>query len=464
MDENNRTFNLEDTNLLDTEEVKRQAEAEGISPGDRELTLFDDESERLREETERINRKLKARSKLTGIICALGGILFGIALTLIIVSLITGGLGKLRTIRYMGEYDSSLFSELLYKIETLHFGETPSSEELTSAAAHSMVDAIGDRYAAYFTKEEYEGYYSGLNGKYKGGIGISIYAPDENGALIQRVYEGSFAEEAGLKGGDIVTAVDGVSVIGMSLDEMTDRIGGNAGTTVDITVTRGDETLVFTVMRGDVYVKRVDSMMLENDIGYIYVSSFTGEAKAEFEAALAKLQEECAKSLIIDLRYNPGGSLYTVVDMCDMLLPECTIVSMAGKTTDPTEYFKSDAKMCELPFVVLVNGDSASASEIFAGAMQDNGRAKILGTQTYGKGIVQTTFPLNDDHGWLKLTTDAYFTPNGTSLSGTGITPDMIVDLPEALQGYDVYTLYTEHLAEDTQMQAAIDYLLNGQN
>ena len=191
-------------------------------------------------------------------------------------------------------------------IETVGVGQS-------EVAAHSMVDAIGDRYAAYFTKEEYEGYYSGLNGKYKGGIGISIYAPGENGALIQRVYEDTFADEAGLKGGDIVTAVDGVSVIGMSLDEMTDRIGGDAGTTVDITVTRGDETLTFTVMRGDVYVKRVDSMMLENKIGYIYVSSFTGEAKAEFESALAKLEDDGASNgrKRVYLTFDDGPSVYT---------------------------------------------------------------------------------------------------------------------------------------------------------
>ena len=248
----------------------------------------------------------------------------------------------------------------------------------------------------------------------------------------------------------------------MTLEEMTDRIGGDNGTTVKITVVRDGETLDLDVMRGDVYVKRVYYTMLDNGMGYIYISSFTGDAKAEFEKALSELEGSGATALIIDLRDNPGGSLTTVIDMCDDMLPECVIASMAGKTTDPTEYFRSDAKMCELPFAVLVNGDSASASEIFAGAMQDNGRAKIIGTQTYGKGIVQTTFHLGEEHGWLKLTTDAYFTPNGTSLSGTGITPDIEVELPEELAGMDMYSIYTEYMAEDAQLQAAIACLEAG--
>jgi carboxyl-terminal processing protease len=134
---------------------------------------------------------------------------------------------------------------------------------------------------------------------------------------------------------------------------------------------------------------------------------------------------------------------------------------MQGKTTEETEYFRSDKEMYDIPFVVLVNENSASASEIFAGAMQDNGRAKIIGVQTFGKGVVQTTFRLDNGHGYLKLTTDAYYTPNGTNLGGTGITPDIAAELPEELKTLDVYTLYTQHLEEDTQIQAALKELKN---
>lgn len=469
MDEKSR-INLEDTNLIDLakaataeDEAASEDTAEAVSAsGERELKLFEDAAQKEQERAARYGRHRRARSVMTALICGLCGLLLGIGLTLLLVSLECGGLSNLRSIKLMGKYDSSIFSELLYRIDTLHFGETPTSEQLTEAAAHAMVDAVGDRYAAYFSKQEYSDYLSSLNGNIKGGVGISVYAPNEEGALIHRVYEGTFADEAGVKSGDIIIALDGVPVAGKTLDELVDMIGGDSGTTVKFTVKRGEETLDMDVMRGNVYIKRVEYSMMDNGIGYIYVSSFTGYAENEFRTALDDLTAQGAKSLIIDLRDDPGGSLSTVVNMCDMMLPVCTIASMQGNTTDPTEYFYSDADMCGLPFVVLVNGSSASASEIFAGAMQDNSRAKIIGTQTFGKGIVQTTFTLNDDHGYIKLTTDAYFTPSGRSLSGTGITPDVVVELPENLNGMDIYTLVTEHAAEDAQLQAAINELNGG--
>ena len=467
MDEKSR-INLEDTNLIDlakalkAEEENAEEAAEPAAEGERELKLFEDAAQKEQERAERDDRHRRARSLLTALICGLCGLLLGIGLTLLLVSIECGGLNNLRSIKLMGKYDSSIFSELLYRIDTLHFGETPSSKELTEAAAHAMVDAVGDRYAAYFSKQEYSDYLSSLNGNIKGGVGISVYAPDENGALIHRVYEGTFADEAGLKSGDVIVALDGVSVGGRTLDELVDMIGGDSGTTVKFTVKRGEETLDMDVMRGNVYIKRVEYKMLDNDIGYIYISSFTGYAETELRSAISDLETQGAKSLIIDLRDDPGGSLSMVVNMSDMMLPVCTIASMQGNTTDPTEYFYSDGEMCELPFVVLVNGNSASASEIFAGAMQDNGRAKIIGTQTYGKGIVQTTFTLNDDHGYLKLTTDAYFTPSGRSLSGTGITPDLVVELPDEVNGMDIYTLVNEYDEQDAQLQAAISELTGG--
>ena len=461
MDEKNNEFELHEANTIGTEPSPSER-ATGAEGTERELTLFEEASERMKLEEEAAEKKRSRTAVLTGVICCLSGILLGILITILVFVIQIGSLPKFRVLKMSGSKEVALLSELLDYIKNQHYGETPDSEVLANAAAHAMVNAIGDRYAAYFSEEEYAEYTSSMNGNYKGGVGISVYAPDENGALIHRVFEGTFADEAGLKGGDIILALDGVSVKGMTMDEMTDLIGGDAGTTVDFTVLRGDEELTFTVMRGDVYVKRIEYMMLDNGIGYIHIVSFTGDAKNEFNAALEALQAQGADSLVVDLRDNPGVSLSMVIDMCDVMLPECTIASMQGKTTNPTQYFYSDADMCPLPFVVLVNGDSASASEIFAGAMQDNKRAAIIGTQTYGKGIVQTTFHLDDGHGYLKMTTDAYYTPNGTSLSGTGITPDVVVELPEELMNYDVYTLYTEHLSEDTQLLAAVEYLLNG--
>ncbi len=352
-----------------------------------------------------------------------------------------------------------LFEELLDMMQRYHYGDPLDPDTLVAAGAHAMVDAMGDGYATYFTEEEYNSYYSSMNGNYSG-IGISIYPPDDSGALIHRVFKNSFAEQAGVQKGDKVLAVDGEEVYGLSSSELGDRITGEEGTTVVLTIRRGDEVLDITVTRGNVYVERVEYFMLDGGIGYIHITSFTGDAVDEFNAAIEALTADGASSLIVDLRNNGGGYLDTVIDIADAVLGECVIASWKGKTKDPAEVFRSDADHCDLPMVLLVNGNSASASEIFAGAVQDNSRAYVIGTQTFGKGIVQTTFPLSGDNGYLKLTTDAYFTPNGTDLNGTGITPDLIVELPDELMYLDVYTLYTDYPDQDTQLQAAIAYLL----
>ena len=449
MDENKTIF---DTVTLDAEEIRKQAEADAASDG--RLEIFGEGDGAL----SKGGVKYKKPKLLYWLIALLAGLILGGLITIALVSSVAGGLSNLRLIKDMGEYDSSVISELLHRIDQYHFGETPSSDKLIEKASHALVDAMEDPYASYFTKAEYEAYTQSFNGNYYG-IGVLISAPDGTGALIHRVYEGSFAEAAGLKAFDIVTKVDGKDITNLSSSELVALITGEEGTTVDITYLRDGEENTVTVTRGEVYIKRVDSLMFEGDIGYILLTSFSGDAVNEFRAALDDLTARGAKSLIVDLRNDPGGSLWTVIDICDMLLPKCTIVSMQGKTTDPTQYFESDKDMYDIEFVVLVNEYSASASEIFAGAMQDNGRAKIIGVKTYGKGVVQTTFPLEKDRGYIKLTTDAYFTPNGTNLGGTGVTPDIIAELDEELSVYDIYTLVTEHFDEDTQLQAAIKEL-----
>lgn len=440
------------------DEVKMtESEHEQHSDSDRELLIFGEDDSKLGKEP-----GVKYTKPKVGyfIIAGLVGALIGIALTLFLVSrIVGGGLSKLTLIRDMGEYDCSVISELLQRIDATHFGETPSSRELVDKAAHALVDGMGDPYASYFTVKEYEDYTASFNGNYYG-IGVLIQNPDGTGALIRRVYEGSFAEQAGLMKGDKIIAVGSTDVTNVTGNELVSLILGDEGTSVELTFLRDGKKMTATVMRGAVYVKRVDYFVLDNNIGYLYLSSFSGNAEEEFKAALEDFKARGIKKLIVDLRDNPGGSLYTVVHISDMLLPACNICSMQGKSTPDAEYFNSDESMYDFEFVVLVNEYSASASEIFAGAMQDNGRAKIIGVKTYGKGVVQTTYKLDSDHGWLKLTTDAYYTPNGTNLGGTGITPDIIVELPEGLRYTDVYTLYTEYLDQDTQLQAAISALL----
>ncbi|MBO4384809.1 MAG: S41 family peptidase [Clostridia bacterium] len=434
-----------------------EAAADPQAEPDRELLIFGEGDSKLGKES-----GVKYTKPRIGyfIIAGLVGAIVGVALTLLLVSkIIGGGLSRLTLIKDMGEYDSSVISELLQRIDATHFGETPSAKELIDKAAHALVDAMGDPYASYYTVKEYEDYTASFNGNYYG-IGILVQNPDGTGALIRRVYEGSFAEQAGLKKGDLIIAVGGEDVTAVTGNELVSLITGDEGSTVEIVFLRDGEKMTVNVTRGAVYVKRVDYFVLDNNIGYLYLSSFSGSAEEEFKAALEDFKAKGITKLIVDLRDNPGGSLYTVVNICDMLLPKCNICSMQGKSTPDAEYFNSDESMYDFEFVVLVNEYSASASEIFAGAMQDNGRAKIIGVKTYGKGVVQTTYKLDSDHGWLKLTTDAYYTPNGTNLGGTGITPDIIVELPEELRYMDIYTLYTEYSGSDTQLQAAIAELL----
>ncbi len=455
-DEKNEVFN--ETKVDTNGEIGGEAEGsneQSSGEPERELLIFGEGDGKLsKDEGVRYTKPKIGYFIIAGLI----GAILGVLVTMLIVSSAAGGLANISRIKDMGKYDSSVITELLQRIDAVHFGETPSSQELLDKASHALVTAMGDPYAEYFTVKEYQDYTASFNGNYFG-VGIVVYNPDGTGALVRRVYEDSFAEKAGILRGDVIVKVDGNDVRSVSGTELVSLITGEEGSSVDITVLRGGEEMTFNVTRGEIYVKRVDHFMLNDSVGYLYLSSFSGNAENEFRAALEDFKAKGVKDIVIDLRDNPGGSLTTVVNICDMLLPECVVCSMQGKTTETTEYFRSDAEHYDFNFVVLVNDYSASASEIFAGAMQDNGRAKIIGIKTYGKGVVQTTFRLNNDHGWLKLTTDAYYTPNGTNLGGTGITPDIIVELPEDLAMMDVYTLYTDHLAEDTQIQAAINAL-----
>ena len=449
MDNNNNNNNnsgreLFDTVTLDTEDVRKLADPS-------ELVIFGEGEGALAKGGVTY---VKPKSWPV-ILAALLGVLCGVLITALVIELAFGGLSNLSRIKDMGKYDSSVISELLQRIDTYHFGETPSSEELLDEASHALVDAMNDPYAAYFSKKEYEAYTASFNGNYYG-IGILVQNPDGTGALVKRVYEGSFAEAAGIEKGDLIVAVDGEDVRSVSGNDLVARITGEEGTSVSITVIRDGEEKVFPVTRGEVYVKRVDHFVLDGGVGYLYLSSFSGNATDEFKAALEDFKSQGVTKLVVDLRDDPGGSLWTVIDICDMLLPDCVVCSMQGNTTAKTEYYRSDKKMYDFELAVLVNEYSASASEIFAGAMQDNGRGKIIGKRTYGKGVVQSTFTLDGDHGYLKLTTDAYYTPNGTNLGGTGITPDIEVELPEELRDMDIYELYTEHLEEDTQLAAAL--------
>ena len=244
--------------------------------------------------------------------------------------------------------------------------------------------------------------------------------------------------------------VDGTDITDMDLSSAVALIKGDKGTTVNLEIRRGSQTLTFTVERAEVNVKTVDHKMMDDHIGYIIISQFDEVTTKQFKEALEDLQQQGMSGLIIDIRSNPGGLLNSVVDILDGILPDGLIVYTETKSGTRKEYKGSNSNELKVPLAVLVNEDSASASEIFAGAVQDYGKGAIIGTKTFGKGIVQTIQPMTDGSA-VKYTIAKYFTPKGQDIHGNGVTPDIEVTLPD-------------DAVSDVQYEAAVNYLKGKMN
>lgn len=351
--------------------------------------------------------------------------------------------------------DVLVLKEIMEKIDAEALHSAVTHDELMEFGVRGMLSALNDRYAEYYTAAEYEAYLSRINGEYNG-IGILVGQPNETGAPVLDVYEGNPAALAGVLPGDIITAVSGQSMVGAQLDELVAAVDVEIGETVTLSILRGTKTLEIPVTSAAVNIKRVSYALFKERTGYIRLDMFTGNCVDEFEEALKTLNERGMKSLVIDLRNNPGGSLDDVVEIADMLLGDCTIVSLKGNDAADERVYSSKGRPIKVPLAILVNENSASASEILAGAIQDNNAGVIVGMKTFGKGIVQTTMPLDSNGGWLKLTTEEYFTPGGENIHGVGITPDIIVDLPADMKGLPIGQLDQEN---DAQLWGALDYV-----
>lgn len=309
---------------------------------------------------------------------------------------------------YIGDVDEEALEEGIYK---------------------GYIQGLEDPYSVYYNEEETKDLYETTEGEYSG-IGAVLSQDLESGVItLVQIYEGSPAAKAGLKDNDILTKVGDIEVTGMDLSEVVTYIKGEKGTDVDLTVLRGEdaEEITVTATRDTVEAQTIKYEMLEGQTGYLSVSEFDSVTYAQYEEALNKLTDQGMTGLIVDLRNNPGGNLNTVCEMLDMVLPKGTIVYTEDKDGKRETATSDDEHQINVPMVVLVNGNSASASEIYAGAIQDYGIGKIVGTQTYGKGVVQQIFDLGDGTS-VKLTIAEYFTPNGRSIDGEGITPDVEVE------------------------------------
>ena len=320
-------------------------------------------------------------------------------------------------------------------------------EALEDGLISGYVDGLEDPYSVYYDKEETSELYEETEGVY-GGIGAGMLVDEETGLLkVDYVYDDSPAKEAGITSGDLIYKVDGEDMSGLDSDTVIGKIRGEKGSEVELLLLRGEdhEQVTVTCTRDDIAYVIVGSKMLDDQIGYIAISQFGEVAYEQFMTEYNKLTEEGMKGLIVDLRDNPGGSLSCVCDILDEILPEGKIVYTKDKNGKEKDYISDEEKQFDIPMEVLVNGNSASASEIFAGAVQDYGVADIIGTTTYGKGVVQQVFKLDDDTS-LKLTVSEYFTPKGRSINGEGITPDIQVE-------------YDADAETDTQLDKAMETL-----
>ena len=348
------------------------------------------------------------------------------------------------------EYTLSQFRS---ELEKKYIGEI-NDEELIEGAVKGYVDALGDPYTTYYTKKEMKTIMEETNGNF---VGIGVYMTkdlEKNAILIIKPIENSPAEKAGILPGDLITKVDDVEYTGDKLEEASNKIRGEEGTKVKLEIYRNGETKTFELTRTKVVVSHVTTKVLNNDIGYIAISDFEGECASEFETKYKQLEKQGIKKLIIDIRNNGGGIVDEALKIANMLVDKDSTLLITKDKSDKEEVTKATEKpIINIPTVVLVNEYSASASEILAGALKDNGKVTLVGTKTYGKGIIQELHQLSDGSG-LKITVSEYYTPNHNAIHKIGITPDVEVDLSE-----DVKQQTTIQEKDDNQLQKAIEIL-----
>ncbi len=345
--------------------------------------------------------------------------------------------------------------ELLEEIINDYYMDEVATEDLRIGAYKGLMEGLGDPYSCYYTAEEYKDLMESSSGVYCG-IGAVVQQNAKTMLItIVKPYVDAPAYKAGMLPGDIIYMVDGVDVTGMEIDSVVAMMKGEAGTIVKVTVVRDGvaDPIELTITRDVIEVETIEHEMLANKIGYILISQFDEVTPGQFKDAIEQLEADGMKGLIIDLRDNPGGLLDAVVEMLDYVLPKGLIVYTEDKYGNKQEYKGNDNHELELPIVVMINGNSASASEIFAAAMQDYEKATLVGTTSFGKGIVQSIIPISDGTA-IKLTVSKYFTPNGICIHGTGVIPDVEVDLAEELK----QKVVIEH-EEDNQLAEAIKVL-----
>ena len=356
------------------------------------------------------------------------------------------------------DIDMGAVKQKTKEIETLinqYYLDEIDEQQIEDTMYTGLVAGLDDPYSVYYTEEELKTMEESTSGEYSG-IGATLTQnPDTKEMSVVSCFENTPAEEAGLLPGDIIVGWNGSSVEGMELSELVSKIKTDPDEHLTLEIERDGDTMEVELTRREVEIPTVESEMLHDQIGYVKLLEFDEVTAEQFHAALDQLEEQGMEKLIIDVRDNPGGVLQTVCDMLDELLPEGLIVYTEDKDGNKKEYTSDEAHQFTKPLAVLTNENSASASEIFAGAIQDYSLGTIVGTTTFGKGIVQRIFYLSDGTG-VKLTVAKYYTPKGHDIHKKGITPDVEVELDENLKN----KITISH-DEDNQLQKAIMILQN---
>lgn len=327
-------------------------------------------------------------------------------------------------------------------------------QKILNETIKGYIKGLNDPYTEYMTKEEMEEFSQDVMGNFTG-IGIYLTKDvEKNAVIVISPIKDTPAHKAGILPGDIITKVDGVSYTGEELTEVSNKIKGEIGTSVKLEILRDGKTMEFEVTREHIKINHVESKVLENNIGYIEFNSFDEGCSKEFKEKLEELKGKNITALVIDIRNNGGGLVTEALDIADFIVEKdaTLLITTDKKGKEEITKAKNDP-MINMPVVLLTNSSSASASEILAGALKDNGKATIVGEKTYGKGVIQELLTLTDGSG-LKITTNEYFTPNRNKINKVGITPDIEVKLDEKVQGQLVI-----EGKDDTQLQKAIEIL-----
>ena len=360
--------------------------------------------------------------------------------------------------RYVERYSKL---ETLIMLTERYYYEDVDVDAMLDMAATGLMAGVGDVYTLYYTKEAMDSFNEETVGQYAG-LGLQLLADSTDYSItVTRVFKGSPAEAAGMRSGDKIIYVNDIRYTATEMDAAVNVMRGTPGESVKVTVLRGLEQIDFEIVREVIDINYVEYEILDDNIGYVIVYDFLGNANEGFAEAVSAFEASQVKGMIIDLRNNGGGLVDACLDMADLILPEGVVVSMKDRN-GYTEEYKIDDEYYDVPMVVLVNGYTASASEILAGAIRDYKAGILLGTQTFGKGVVQGVFNLIDGTG-VKITSAQYFTPSGEYIHGVGLTPDveLEMDVDEAtVTRYGVNNIPHE---EDNQLQKAIEMIKNGE-